>query len=119
MSALGLLSEGWLAPRPVQKPALCLLSLAWLCTLQQIQPQPPTPQPPIQVGGGGGGFAPFLFPADPTAPGPEILEPPSPQALDRRAETLAAAMGVSIADGDEATKLAATLALLLSKRRDS
>ena len=104
-----------------KKTALHLQTLGQLHTLEAVtqpSPQPaPGPPPPTVIGGAGG--SPFLFPIQPGIPGPEILEPPledpSPEDLERRAKTLAAALGAAIDDGDDATRLAATLALLFEE----
>lgn len=108
---------------PVQ--SMCLATLGLICAAPSPGPGPgpgPSPDEPTVIGGAGG--LPFLFPVQPGIPGPEILEPPaegppSPEDIKRRAKTLAAALAASIEGGDDATRLAATLALLLAELDDS
>lgn len=129
MSALLLASGGWVAPIPIKNPALSLMSDGWIYEYVQpyvppdvppdIPPDAPTtsPLPPHRIGGPGPGMGGGVIPiwvlpqSYPTAPAP------SQEDVDARAQTLAAALGVAVGGGDEADRIAATLALLLSRRR--
>ena len=120
--SLGLLSEGWLTAGSSVAPALTLLSGGWL--YEQVAdgevgaPASEGEGEASEASTSGGRFLlrdewrPIRFLRHPwqSTPGPD------PDALDiaRRSETLAAAVAVAIEDGDEANRLAATIALLLA-----